>query len=138
MTFKWETQQEKFLPKSSFGLIIWALLSLSLVFFALWQRNPLMFILFALVAATSYLYLQEPTQKLEITINKKGVQINDEFYSYNNLDSFWITFEPDTKKEISFRTKKALRHNLDIPLKKQDPLKLRKFLLKYLEEEERP
>jgi hypothetical protein len=121
------------------GLFIWAIITFNL--------------LFALIILMSAIILllhgkREP-QELEFKITEDGFVIasldwkerrgnpvvNERFYLYKKIKSFYIIYEPPQVKNLYFQFKSGLRPRLSIPLENQSPLKVRKILLKYLEED---
>ena len=61
--------------------------------------------------------------------------IDTSFFPYQELKSFWIEYQPGSIREISLKSKKWYRGYLKIPLRQENPLKIREFLLEYLSEE---
>ncbi|KKU49315.1 MAG: hypothetical protein UX68_C0001G0063, partial [Parcubacteria group bacterium GW2011_GWA2_46_9] len=52
-----------------------------------------------------------------------------------DLKSFWIIYEPPEVKMLYFDFKNAWRPRLPIPLQDENPIEVRRLLLKYLEED---
>jgi len=133
---KWQAKEFKKKAKGRLWYIIWALFSLGIIIFAVLEQSPLMTLVFILISVIAYLFSKKEPDKIEFILSKKGVQIKDKLYFYDNLESFWIFYDPPRKKILSFKSKKILMPYLKIPLAKQDPIKIRKYLLKFLPEKE--
>jgi len=106
------------------GLFLWALLT----------KN----IIFALLIGLSYFTIMAYGFKkpalIKLAVTPQGVKINRTLYEYDNLKSFWIFYQPPRVKEISLRSKKTIMPYIKLPLGEQNPVKVRKNLLKYLPE----
>lgn len=129
------------------GLFIWAIITFNFLF-----ALVILMIVFILL-----LHNKREPQELEFKITEDGLVIarslnrnegrqsnpvvNDKaivsqrFYSYKEIKSFYIIYEPPQVKTLYFQLKSSLRPRLSIPLETQNPLKIRKILLKYLEED---
>ena len=132
----WQAKEFKKKARGKLWYIIWALFSLGIIIFAVLEQSPLMALVFILISVIAYLFSKKEPDKIEFILNKKGIQIKDKLYSYDNLESFWIFYDPPRKKILSFKSKKILMPYLKIPIAKQDPIKIRKYLLKFLPEKE--
>ncbi len=132
----WQAKEFKKKAKGRLWYIIWALFSLGIIIFAVLEQSPLMALVFILISVIAYLFSKKEPEKIEFILSKKGVKIKDKLYSYDELESFWIFYDPPRKKMISFKSTKILMPYLNIPLTKQDPLKIREYLLKFLPEKE--
>ena len=113
------------LPSAFFGLIfLWTIISENF--------------LFALLIALSYflivVYAFKEPRHSKIEINGKGIKIDQIFYPYENLKSFWIFYEPSGVKEISLRSKKSIMPYIKVPLGNTNPVKIRRILVKYIPE----
>jgi hypothetical protein len=53
----------------------------------------------------------------------------------DDLNSFWILYNPPELKTLNFKRQQRFMPEISIQLEKQNPLKIREFLLEYLEEE---
>lgn len=132
----WKTEEHEHTPKSKawfailwliFGaLTAWALLRLSFL-------EALVYFLLGVVA--SLLNLKHP-RRVTVKITPLGISINGLKYSYEDIESFWIFYDPPHVNYLSLKLKKTLLGTIHILLKDQDPVKVRKILLRFLAEEE--
>ncbi len=106
------------------GLFLWALLIKNLLFALLIGLSFFSLVTFA---------LKKP-RKIRLAITSKGIKIDKTLYSFDNLKSFWIFYEPPEVKELSLRSKKTIMPYIKISLAEQNPAEVRKFLIKYLPE----
>jgi hypothetical protein len=73
---------------------------------------------------------------VNFSITDEGVMIGKKFYDYDELKNFSVIYKPRRDiKNLYFEFKNPIKQRLSIPLMDQDPLKIRKYLLKYLEED---
>ena len=111
-----------------------ALIALILAIIALLLKNFLFLILIALAALAVYIYALKEPKKIKFSISKKGIKIEKKIYKFEDLKSFWIFYEPPEIKELSLRSKKVFTLYIKIPLGDQNPVEIRKLLLKFLPE----
>jgi len=119
-------------------LAIVGLVGIALITYFAISQNYLASFLFFLAGITVAIGLyskNKNTQNIICKIKTEGVQINDDLYPYENLKSFWIFYDPPYHQELSIRSKKMFTGGyIKIPLGEEDPLKIRKFLIKFIPE----
>lgn len=108
----------------------------TLFLFALFVKNFIFALIVILAAFSIYIWTQKDPKTVRFAINSKGIKIQNSFYGFDNLKSFWIFNEPPDVKYISLESKKVLMPKIIIPLGDRDPEEIRKFLLRFLSEEE--
>jgi len=121
--------------------ILVGLIALSIIIIAVLLKNFLWVVITILIILVVYIYASKEPRKIKFSISGKGIQIDQRIYRFENLKSFWIFYEsaspaggPPEIKELSLRSKKMLMPYIKIPLDKQNPAEIRKFLLKFLPE----
>lgn len=72
----------------------------------------------------------------DFSIMNRGVAINNKFYPYSALDSFWIKFDPPFTKILSLKSKKTFMPYIAIPLGDLDPNFVRETMIKFIREKE--
>jgi len=92
---------------------------------------------FILIMIVLIMVLQHRQMPSEITcdITEDGIKMVDDFFKYDDLKEFWIAYKPPDVKKLYLSFKSSLRPMLIIPLEEQNPLKVRKILLDYLDED---
>lgn len=105
-----------------------------IVTYAIFFDNPIMAITFILIGIVGYIYIQKEPRVLNFMITQEGIIAGKELYSFKNLRSFWIFYEPGGEKIISFDSNTFLAPYIQIPLEKQNPVEIRKILLRFLPE----
>lgn len=108
-----------------FGLIIYALLTTNFLF-------ALIIVMFGIII---FINQRRQPQQIKFVIDSRGIKVGEKSYSYNELDNFWIIYQPPHVKTLYFNFKSSLRPRLAISLEKQNPLEVKAFLRQYLEED---
>lgn len=120
--------------KNKTWFVLPALIALILAITALLLKNFLFLILIALAALAVYTYALKEPRKVKFSISEKGIKIDKNIYKFEDLKSFWIFYDPPEVKELSLRSKKVFIPYIKIPLEDQNPVEIRKLLLKFLPE----
>lgn len=107
---------------------------LSFVFAVITLNFLFAFILIMIVLIMVLQNRQEPS-KVTCHITEDGIKMTDDFFKYDDLKEFWIAYKPPEVKKLYLSFKTSLRPMLIIPLEEQNPLKVRKILLDYLDED---
>ena len=100
-----------------------------------WGQDWIAAALFILVAGILAIQANRPGQVIAWEIGATGVSHNGRHYPYDELSSFWLEFQPEQIKELSFQSKKWYHPYIKIPLTDEDVLVLRDFLVVFLPEE---
>lgn len=98
--------------------------------------NNLLFAVFIIVSgiAVVLMALREP-RMLTCTLNERGIKIDNDFYTYSTLVSFWVQVEYGAPK-LLLQSSKKLAPMIIIPLEDVHEDDVRDFLIDYLPEEE--
>lgn len=114
--------------------IILTVIAVGLLILALFDKNIIFAVLIGISFFSIFTYALKKPEDVNLVITHKGIKINKTLYEFNNLKSFWIFYEPPQVKEISLRSKKMIMPYIKIPLGEQNPVEIRRFLMKYLPE----
>lgn len=131
---KWKAPEFEVYEKSARWYLIFGIFILSVVAYALYTNAPIMAITFILAGIVGYIYLQKDPRIISFSITSKGVIADKEMYLYENINSFWIFYDPLHTKTISLHTKASMLPFIHIPIQNEDPVKLREFLIKNIPE----
>jgi len=131
---RWEAPEFEAKPRDERKYIFLGFILTAIIFYAVYTNSPVMAITFILIGIVTYLYSHKAPRKLVFQITQDGVQVANELFEYENIKSFWIFYEPGGRKEISLQTKSLLSPYVHIPVHDQDPVYLRKCLLKFIPE----
>lgn len=119
------------------GLFLFSSLSISLYPFSLSFAPNFLFIVIIILTATVVVLTDgnEPA-RLGFAITDEGIVIGDRFIDFDELKNFSIVYKPrQGVKRLYFEFHSFLRPRLSIPMDDANPLKIRDFLLNYLEED---
>jgi len=112
--------------------ITFVLIGLAYIYF---QKNILTAVFFFLVSLVILIFAFKEKRVIFWEITRHGATIDRSFFPYRELKSFWTEYQPGYIKEISLKSRKWYRGYLKIPLREENPLKIREILLQYLPEE---
>jgi hypothetical protein len=84
-----------------------------------------------------FLFEKNDPKNYHFTICQTGIIANKRFYEFNEIEDFWIFYEPGPggRKELSLKVDSYTAPYIHIPLGNEDPNKIREILLSYLPEE---
>jgi len=95
-----------------------------------------LFAVIIIIAAITYIliYQHEP-EYVSFVISEDGIEDDERFFSFEEFKNFYVIYQPPEIKTLFFEFRSLLKPRLAIPLENQNPVEIRKILLKYLEED---
>jgi len=132
--FEWEAPEFEKTEKEKSWFIMPLIIAIILGVFALLTDNYLFLVLIIVGFIAFYLYAQKAPRIIKFKIDEKGIEVDGRIYEYQDLRSFWIFYDPPLEKTLSIRSKKTLFPYIRIPLDKENPVEIRKYLLKFIPE----
>lgn len=132
--FEWKTLEFEKKEKNKSWFIIPALITIAFGIFALITESFLFLVTIILAFFVFYTYANKDPRMIKFKIDERGVEIDNKLYEFDDLKSFWVFYNPPEEKDISFRSKRSFLPYIRIPLGKENPNEIRKFLLKFLPE----
>ena len=130
----WRAPEFEMYERNKKRLSYVALFLLVVIVYATFTNNPIMAIVFVLIGIVAYLYANKEPRILDFRIVPEGVLAGNEIYEFENIHSFWIFYDPKYLKVISLHTKSYLMPFVHIPIENEDPVEIRRILLKYIPE----
>ena len=103
--------------------------------YAIITYNFLFVIFLILTVIILILQIKNKPKRVRCEITAEGVKVGRNFYKYDDLDIFWIIYQPPKTKNLFFEFKNKFKMRLAIPLGSQNPIKIRQILLEYLDED---
>jgi hypothetical protein len=82
----------------------------------------------------SYVHEIHPPRHTKINISELGVKIGHKNIPFENIESFWIIYNPPHVKRLSLRIKDKLISDLVVELENQDPNAVRAHLVDNVKE----
>ena len=131
--FEWKAPEYEFREKSADWFWIVAIISSALITASIVFDNFLFAVIIFIAAFSLMLYGARKPKEIKISITEKGITIDDRFYDFSELKSFWIE-KTEEKTKLLLKTK-SLVSVIDVELR-EDEDKIRDFLRARLKEEE--
>ena len=96
--------------------------------------------LFALIIVVAAIIMiineSQPPIMVPIELGPEGVRIGNRFYDYDDFRHFAVLYKPKQSLKILYlEFKNSLRPRLSVPLRRQDALAVRNFLVRFLDED---
>ena len=145
---QWQVQEYKKPERGRTWYILAGLFVLICLFFSFFNISAwkIVFLgsnsnfLFALIIMISIVIMiihdgQEP-QMVTIKLGPEGIQIGRRFYNYDEIKTFCVLYKPrQSVKNLYLEFNNKMMPRLHIPLRRQDPLTVRNYLVRYLNED---
>jgi len=132
---QWQAPEFEKYEKGPGWFIVLGIFALIIFTIVLLMKNFIFAILIILALFTIFIYALKEPRLVTFKISGKGITIDTKIYSYDELKSFWIFYEPPQIKELSLKSKKLLMPLIKIPLKEQNPTLVRGALIKFIPEQ---
>ena len=117
------------------GWYVWSGIAVGfLLLYSIVSQNYI-FGLITIIATLTFAMFQRSDNQVDFSISEDGILVNNKFYEYRALQSFYIIYIPPAVKVLYIEPKSVLSPRIPVYLKDQDPVKIRKVLLEYLEED---
>ena len=96
--------------------------------------------LFALIIVVAAIIMiineSQPPLMVKVELGPEGVKVGNRFYDYDDFKHFAVLYKPKQSiKNLYLEFKNSLRPRLSIPLRSQDALEARNFLVRFLDED---
>ena len=123
--------------------IIMGIVGFALMTYSLLSSNFLFSLILVLFIIIIFLQSHQDPIVIPLFITDLGVVINDRFYSYSELDEFYIIYNPEEQVKIIYiETISNFTPRLRIPLIDMDPneirITMRSFIEENIEKEQEP
>jgi hypothetical protein len=122
--------------KDAGWFITGGIIALALLIFALYSKNFLFALIIILSAFSVFIWSQKEPRKIKFSITPRGIAIGKTIYNFDNLESFWVFYDPPEIKYLSIISKKIFMPKIAIPLGSEDPNEIREILIEFLPEKE--
>ncbi len=132
---KWHFPEFEQPERSMSWYIVLFIIFAALLIYSIVTLNFLFAIIVVMVIVILFLHQRKDPIELEIKITEAGIEIGNKFYVYKELDKFFIIYEPPEISNLYIEFKSNLKPDLSIPLKEQNPIKVRDILIDFLAED---
>ncbi|MBI5742446.1 MAG: hypothetical protein HZA25_01225 [Candidatus Niyogibacteria bacterium] len=130
----WEAEEYEFNEKSPDWYWMVGIIAIAFIAVAIFMKNMLFTIIIMLSAFSFALLGARRPERVKFKIALRGVHVGNKLYLYDDLDSFWIHYDPPHRAELIIVSKRAVAPHISIPLAEIDPNEAREHLLKFLPE----
>jgi len=133
---EWEFPEYEEQNRSAAWYIFAVPIAIALLVWALWTKNYLFAVI--IIVSTVLLLRQQRTkpERLRFSLTEDGVDVHGRhFYSFRDLQNYWLAYEPPEVKRLYFSFKAGFRPRLAISLEDVNPLTVREVLSQYLPED---
>lgn len=113
-----------------------SVLLLAFVGYALYTESATMAIVFIVLAGVYYLTHNQNPKTIEIKLTELGVYVDEKFYAYHLINSFWIVYHPPYVQTLNLKIGNKNLSKVSIQLDRQSPVAVRKVLSKEIPEVE--
>jgi hypothetical protein len=154
---RWHIPEYHYEEKTKLWYTIYALIGAGLLVYAIFTQNFIFAIIIIFAAVLLIIFDGGNVGMLEVEISDRGIKVGKEFYSYDQIDDFFIIYEPDNGvKNLYLEFKRFAKPSLpeneperyswlfwlvnfartrfSIPLQDMNPVLIRRNLLKYVKE----
>lgn len=108
--------------------------SVLLIGYGVLTSNMLFAMIIVIADIIIFLHAKNEPHDLIFAITEDGILIQHQFIPHKQIQHFWIAYHPPIVKKIYFQKKSSILPPLSIPLEDQNPLEIRKLLLKFIDE----
>lgn len=132
---EWRITEYERYDRSNRWYIVISVIGVVLVLYGLWDSNFLFSLIIMLAAIILFLWSHQEPTAVVFQITTTGIVVGNRLYPYNELENFYIVYEPPEVKMLFISPKSTFRPTLRIPLDDQNPLQIRQTLRQFLAED---
>jgi len=134
VVFEWNLKEYENHNRNRRWYIVMGSIFVLLIIYAVLTANNMFALIMILFAIILFLQNMKEAPQVAFFITETGVVIGSKYYSFSELEDFWMIYEPPMVKNLYFSTGNVINHRISIPLLDNDPRPIRDFLSAYLEE----
>jgi len=99
------------------------------------SSNPFFALIVALFILMYFFLGKKDPEYIPCLLTQDGLVIGDKFTEYSKFGTFYIIYNPPGIKNLYFQPKNNLRPRIVVPLENENPVEIRRLLLKYIDED---
>jgi hypothetical protein len=135
--FEWNAKSFERNEKTTKWYLAVALFITVIIAYSAWQRDWFVIGITIVVSAVLFWYIHSVTpQEASYKLTPIGIYVDDRFYPFDDIHSFWMVYNQNVKNLYIAFTKKYLP-TLIVSLENIDPVILKGYLLKKIPEQEK-
>ena len=132
---EWDFPEYQQYKRTGVWYFWYIVISVAFLIFAIFTANPLFAIIIVMVDVIIFFQGKKDPHQIHFQITEDGIILDKKLYTYSRIENFWVIYNPPEVKELFFEFKSAIRPELAVPLQDNNPVRIREFLLQYLEED---
>ncbi len=132
----WETPEYHTHDRATWWYVIYAIIAIALIVYALYTNNFLFAIILVVGSFVIILNDARTPQNVIISLTTEGIIVGHRFYDYDEIKHFSIIYKPTQNlKKLYIQFKALTKQRLSIALHDTNPLFIREHLVKYVPED---
>lgn len=132
--FVWEAPAFEFHSRGPVWYFIMAIVSVLLIAYAVYTANFLFAFIILLIAILVLLVGNKKPKSVLIQIGENGMVFDGQLLLWQDVDNFSIVYQPPVTKRLYIEQRSALRPRTHVLLEDEDPIALREFLRRHINE----
>lgn len=132
---RWSVEEYARYDRTIWWYVFMISVSLIFVVYGIFSSNFLFSLIIILAGIILFLQSRADPLVVDFQVAELGVLIGNRFYPYEELDGFFVIYNPPEVKMLFFETKSAVRPRLRIPLTDANPVEVRHTLQAFLPED---
>lgn len=133
---RWEAEEFEYKEKSHDWYWILGIVAVVGALIAILLKDVLFAVFIVIGAFIMAMFASKQPDIIRVELNHRGLILDDSFYPYRSLDSFWVEDHEEGREKLFVTPNGTLALQIVIPIRDIDPDLVREFLLDYVEEEE--
>lgn len=134
---EWRAPEFMYFEKGKMWYFVMALAFAGLVAFGIWTKSFITVITFVILFVIIYIYAQRKPEEIYFAVTLDGIIYGNSFFPYESIEGFWLDYDPPHNAALHIHVRRMIAPKLTIQLTDQDPVELRRMLIKEVPENER-
>lgn len=131
---EWTIQEYEKHDRGILWYIIMSGLGIFFVIYGIVTNDFLFSLIIVLFAIILFLQAHQEPKQILFKITELGVVVGNRFYSFSELDFFFLIYNPPEVKTLFLETKETLKPMIRVPLLDMNPVDIKNVLRAYLPE----
>ncbi len=131
----WQAPEFVFHRKTADWFWAVGIITISLTVGTILIKNFLLTFLVGVSGFSILMYGAKKPSIVNFSISNKGVVVGGKLYLFENLEYFWVDYNPPYTKQLILQSNKTLMPHIIIPLGEADPETIRETLLLFIKEQ---
>jgi hypothetical protein len=132
--FSWKVPEFTNHQRSGLWYLITSVIAIILIVVCIFTGNYFFALIIILAAFIVFLKNYNQPRDILLQIAEDGIVLGTQYFSYEDLDGFYVIYNPPIKK-LYFKMKKMTPDDISVPLFDNNPIPIRTKLLEYLDED---